>query len=159
MSGPDANALGGHQFLRGMRTEHLERLAAVARYENLPAGHRLFDEGRRADRFWLIQTGQIAIDARVPGRGGVRIQTLAGGTVLGWSWLFPPHRWRFGAVATTPVHTISLDAPAVRKLCDADPELGYELHRRFSAILLDRLQNTRMRLVDVHATSAERSPP
>lgn len=158
MSGPDAAALARHPFLRGMRTEHLERLATAAGYENLPAGHRLFDEGRQADRCWLIQTGQVAIDARVPGRGIVRVQTLAGGTVLGWSWLFPPYRWRFGAVAITSVHTIALDAPSVRALCDADSELGYELHRRFSAIILDRLQNTRMRLLDMHAAAPERSP-
>ena len=42
----------------------------------------------------------------MPGRPDVAIETLGPGAVLGWSWLFPPHTWQFGAVATEPTLTI-----------------------------------------------------
>ena len=91
------------------------------------AGERLFDEGGRADRFWLIEDGSIALDLRVPGRGDQIIETLAAGTVLGWSWLHPPYRWHFGAVARLATTAIEFDAPSVRRRCDADPAFGYAL--------------------------------
>jgi CRP/FNR family transcriptional regulator, cyclic AMP receptor protein len=55
---------------------------------------------------------------------------------------------RFGAVATQPTQAFAFDARAVRKACDADPVLGYELSRRFSAVVVRRLQATRARLID-----------
>lgn len=155
--GLTAAALVGHQFMRGMRADHLERLAATARYTDFPAGYRLLEEGRRADRCYLIQAGQAAIDMNVPGRGNELVETIGRGGVLGWSWLFPPYEWRFGAVALSPVRAIVLDGPALRGLCDADPELGYELHRRFMGVILDRLQNTRKRLVALHTAAPDRS--
>jgi CRP-like cAMP-binding protein len=142
-------ALAGHAFVRGMPAAQVDMLAAVARYVEVPAGHRFFEEGRKADRFWLIQAGRVIIDLHVPGRGTVIVETLGRGAVLGWSWLFPPYAWRFGARAAEPVRAIALDARAVREMCGEDPALGYELTRRFAAVMLDRLQNIRMRLLDL----------
>lgn len=155
LTGP---ALAAHEFLHDVRPEHIARLAKVARYVDLPERHRFFEMGERADRFWLVRTGRISLDLHVPGRGAVIIETLGSGTVLGWSWLFPPYEWRFGAVAVEPVHAIVLDGGAVRAMCDADAVLGYELTRRFSAVMLDRLQNTRLRLLDLYAAPRPRRP-
>jgi hypothetical protein len=71
--------------------------------------------------------------------------------VLGWSWLSPPYRWHFGSTAMEPTLTVVFDADEVRRLCARDPVIGYELHRRFMAVVVDRLQNTRMRLLDLYA--------
>lgn len=142
--------LADHEFFQGMAPGHLDRLAAVARHEDVPAGHRFFEEGEPADRFWLIQAGRVVLDLHVPGRGGLIIESLGHGTVLGWSWLFPPYEWRFGAVAVESVGAFVFDAEAVRMMCAADTALGYELTRRFAAIMLDRLQNTRVRLLDLY---------
>jgi CRP/FNR family transcriptional regulator, cyclic AMP receptor protein len=149
-----ASVLGGHEFFRGMPAGQVDRLAEVARAEDLPAGRRLFDEGGAADRFWLLRSGRVVLDLHVPGRGDVLIESLGPGTVLGWSWLFPPYEWRFGAVAVERVRAVVFDATAVRVRCAADPALGYELTRRFAAIMLDRLQNTRLRLLDLYGAPA-----
>lgn len=149
-----ASVLADHEFFRGMPPGHLDRLADVARSDDLPAGRRLFDEGEPADRFWLIRSGRVVLDLHVPGRGDLIIESLGPGTVLGWSWLFPPYEWRFGAVAVEPVRAIAFDAAAVRIRCAADSTLGYELTRRFAAVMLDRLQSTRMRLLDLYGAPA-----
>jgi len=89
------------------------------------------------------------------GRGDVVIEQLGPGTVLGWSWMLPPYRWHFTAIATEQVLAIELDGRGVRRLCDEDPALGYELTRRFAAVLLDRLQAARMRLVELYGYPAQ----
>ena len=154
MSEPPAAVLRGHGFFAGMPARHLARLADVARWDGYPAGHRLFEEGGPARRFWLIHSGRVTLDLHVPGRGTLVIESLEPGTVLGWSWLFPPYEWRFGALAAEPFRGLVFDAGAVRSRCAADPALGYELTRRFAAIMLDRLQNTRMRLLDLYGAPA-----
>jgi CRP/FNR family cyclic AMP-dependent transcriptional regulator len=150
MSGPP---LLEHPFIAGL--PHAAELAGRARHIAFTPGTRLFDEGAEADRFWLIQTGRVALDLHVPGRDDVVIETLGDGDVLGWSWLFPPYRWHFGARAVAATGAVEFDAHAVRAVCDADPLLGYALTRRFLGIMLDRLQSTRIRLLDLYA--ADRS--
>jgi CRP-like cAMP-binding protein len=143
--------LGGFRALAGMPAEYLDRLAAIAEPVSYPAGHRLFREGQPADACWLLAEGRIALETTVPGgRGAVVLQTLGAGDLLGWSWLRPPYRWQFGARAQAPTTGLKLDATRLRALADADPHLGYLLVLRMCGVLIDRLQATRARLLDLY---------
>jgi len=139
--------LAAHPFLRGMPCDQLGLLTATACDVRFPARYRLFEDGGNATRFWLIQSGHVSLDLHVPGEGPVVIETIGMGELLGWSWLFSPYRWAFGAVAATPVAAFEFDAPAVREACAADPGLGYELNQRITRVLAKRLQATRIRLI------------
>ena len=151
MSPQDKALIGAQLFLRGLPDDHLAQLAEFSRHVTVPIGRRLFEEGATADKFWLIDAGQVALDAIVPGRGRVIIEMLGRGDVIGLSWMVSPHQWRFGAVTTQPLQAFEFDARAVRAACDSDPALGYELSRRFSVVLVRRLQATRARLLDACA--------
>ncbi|WP_327000601.1 cyclic nucleotide-binding domain-containing protein [Dactylosporangium sp. NBC_01737] len=142
--------LVGHPFLAGLPPRHLERLSHWACRAPFHAGARIFEENGRADRFWLIRDGYVNLDIRVPGRGDVIVETLGPGTVLGWSWLFPPYRWHFGAITVDPVLTVAIDGAGTRALCDAEPAFGYELTKRFMAVVVERMQSTRIRLLDLY---------
>ncbi|MFC4053146.1 Crp/Fnr family transcriptional regulator [Actinomadura syzygii] len=150
-SGVTADALAEARFFVGMPDASLAALATTAEDVDVPAGHRFFDEGGSAQRFWLLRSGRVALDLQVPGRGAVVVETLPASAVLGWSWLFSPHRWRFGAVALEPVKAVQFDGPGVRELCAADPRLGHDLTLRFAAVMLDRLEATRVRMLDLYA--------
>ncbi|MER6812684.1 Crp/Fnr family transcriptional regulator [Spirillospora sp. NPDC000708] len=139
--------LAREPFLSGMRGADLGRLATAARLTGFPAGRRLATEPEPAERFWIIRDGTIDLDSRLPGGGSVAVDTLGPGAVVGWSWMFPPYRWRFGAVASTPVEAVEFDGRLVRVLCAVDPSLGYELTRRFAEVMADRLQTARTRLL------------
>jgi len=149
MTRQQISVLGAQPFLRGMPSAQLAVLAELCEHVSIPSCERLFDEGAQADRFWIIDAGQVTLDASVPGRGRVIIERLGRGDVIGLSWMLPPYQWRFGAVATQPTQAFVFDARAVRAACDADPLLGYELSRRFSAVVVNRLQATRARLIEV----------
>jgi CRP/FNR family cyclic AMP-dependent transcriptional regulator len=142
-----APALATHPFLHGMSRDQLGVLAESARDVRFPARHRLFEDDGLASRFWLIRCGHVSLDLHIPGEGPVIIETIGMGELLGWSWLFPPYKWAFGAVAVTPVEAFEFDAAAVREHCAADPELGCELNQRITRVLANRLQATRIRLI------------
>ena len=144
-----ADLIAEQAFLNGLRPMYLERLSYYAKRSVFRAGQRIFSEGGRADRFWVIRDGQVRLDTHVPGRTDAVVETLGAGSVLGWSWLFPPYTWHFGAVAVTQCLTVEFDGPGVQALCDRDPELGYELTRRFLPVVVERLQATRTRLLDL----------
>ena len=153
-----AATLADHPFLRGVSREQLAELAEVGTVIAMPAKRRIFEEGGHATRFWLIRSGCVALDLHIPGRGLVVIETLGMGDVLGWSWLFPPGRWVFGAVTVEPTEAFEFDGPAVRARFEANPGLGYELSRRFLAVAAKRLQATRFRLLDLYGAPAEVRP-
>jgi CRP/FNR family transcriptional regulator, cyclic AMP receptor protein len=147
MTEVNAAALAAHPFLRGMSLDHLGVLAEAGRDVRFPAGRRLFEDGGHAARFWLIQSGHVSLDLHVPGEGPVVIETVGLGELLGWSWLFPPYKWAFGAVAVTAVEAFEFDAAAIRQRCAADPGLGYECSQRIARVLAQRLLATRIRLI------------
>ena len=151
MAEQDKSVLGAQPFLRGLSDQHLTRLAALCQHITVPARHRLFEEGATADRFWLIDAGQVKLDAMVPGGSRLIIETLGRGDIVGLSWMMPPYQWGFGAITAQPTQAFEFDARAVRQACEDDPALGYELGQRFSRVMVRRLQATRARLVEVCA--------
>jgi CRP/FNR family transcriptional regulator, cyclic AMP receptor protein len=144
-----------HAFLQDLTSEQVNRLTDAAVTERIEAGHHIFRAGEPAGHFYLIAHGRVELQAFMSERGPVSIATLSAGEALGWSWLFPPFRWHFDAVALEPVRLISFDAQKLRAMCDADHELGYRLLYRVAGIMVQRLQNTRIQLLDVFVGQEE----
>lgn len=142
-------ALANHQFLRGMPDPYLAYLAGAASLVTVPARHRFFEMGGVAQRFWLIRAGQVALDVRARGNGRrVVVEALGRGEVVGLSWFLPPFRWEFGAVALQPTEAFEIDGQQIRLLCEEDPGFGYEFTRRLIAVVIRRLQATRIRMIE-----------
>lgn len=98
----------------------------------------------------MIRRGAVAIETFVPPRHAVTIETIHEGDLLGWSWLVPPYRTVFDARALGSVGAIAFDGACLRGKCEEDPVLGQELMRRFAQVIVERLQATRLRLLDVY---------
>ena len=144
------NAPATAGMLQALPTEHRHRLMRFAREVSFPQGTRLFEEGGKADRFWIIRTGTVALDMHVPGRRAAVIETLGHNELIGWSWLFAPHTWHLGAEATTPVRAYEFDAAAVRALCHDDPVLGLAVAEWVGGVVARRLRSARTRLLDLY---------
>jgi CRP/FNR family transcriptional regulator, cyclic AMP receptor protein len=134
----------------GIEAEHLALIAGCATNRVFADGDHLAREGEAADEFFVIREGAAAIETFVPQRGALVIETLHEHDLAGWSWLVPPYRTQFDVRAMGTTHTIAFDGACLRGKCQADPLLGYELMTRFSAVILERLQATRLRLLDVY---------
>ena len=151
MTGVSPAELGGHAFLRGMAGHHLASLSRACWVAPVRAGQQLFEEGGAAHRFWLLQSGQVALDLHSPSGRGLIVETLGPGDLVGLSWLVPPYLWQFGATAVQDVETFELNAIAVRAACEEDPGLGYALLLRVMSAASSRLHATRVRMLDLYA--------
>jgi CRP-like cAMP-binding protein len=115
-------------------------------------GEFLFEEGHEANQFWVIRRGRVAMQLESPGQGAIVTDTMDEGEVVGWSWLVPPYRFFADGRAVTPVSATALDGACLRGKCEADPELGYQLLKRVTSVMYQRLQSTRIRLLDLYGT-------
>ncbi|MFD8722996.1 Crp/Fnr family transcriptional regulator [Streptomyces sp. NPDC059629] len=134
-----------------LESVHRERLMRLAREVSFAAGTRLFEEGRHADRFWVVRTGTVALDLHVPGRRPAVIETLGQGELVGWSWHFPPYLWQLGAEATSPVRAWEFDAGAVLEMCAEDAGFGRAIAVWVGRVTAQRLHASRVRLLDLYA--------
>jgi CRP-like cAMP-binding protein len=145
---PQIATLAAQPFLRGMSEAHLQLLAADSLPAEFQAGERILNEDGPANRFYLILEGQVEIESPLLDADPRHIQTVRAGELLGWSWLFPPYCWHFDARAATPVKAICFYGKHVREVCESNHDLGYELMKRVSETLIQRLQSTRRELAD-----------
>lgn len=150
--------VAAHPFLIGMSEPHLHLLAGCAIRTQFDAGQIVFREGETANRFYLLERGEMVLEAatgtNVP---PVVIETLSSGDLLGWSWLFPPYVWQFSARATQPTSAIFFYGTVLREHCEKDHSLGFELFKRMSAVMTHRLQLARARFLSAHSTDAAAS--
>ena len=143
-----------HPLFNDLAPEHLELIAGCARNIRFQPGTFLFREGEEANTFYLLRHGKVALQVFVPERGALTIETIEAGEVLGWSWLFPPYRWKFDAEAIELTRAIAFDGQCLRAKCEADHDLGYQLMQRFAQVMMQRLQATRIQLLDIYGTHA-----
>lgn len=142
-----------HPFFAGFERKHLEKLAeTVEGIAVWDSDAVIFRAGGEAGLCYLMKQGEVALEVHSPGAGSRIIQTVARGEVLGWSWLFPPYRWAFDARVMTPSQAIVLDGQALRDCIAADHDLGYEVMTRFAGLIVERLQATRLQLLDLYAS-------
>jgi CRP-like cAMP-binding protein len=139
-----------YELFKGLSSDALALIAGCAQNVAFPSGHMLVEEGADATTFYLVRRGLVALEAHDPGRGPLVIETVGRGGAIGWSWLFAPYRWHFDARALEAVGAIAIDGECLRNKSEADPPFGYELMKCFAALMLERLDATRMRLLDIY---------
>lgn len=145
--------LAEHPFTSGLTDAQRSLIARGATEQRFEEDSYIFHEHEDADAFYLIVEGSVALKIHVPQLGPIPIQTLSAGQALGWSWLIPPHKWHFDARAFSPVHLIALDGAYLRDLFEVNTDIGFKMLQRITQVLAERLQATRLQLMDVYETA------
>jgi CRP/FNR family transcriptional regulator, cyclic AMP receptor protein len=140
--------VAAHPFLIGMSVGHVRLLADCAMRCHFHAGEVIFREGEAANRFYLIERGNIALESSTLG-APIQFEEIKDGDLLGWSWLFPPYAWHFTARAREETTAIFFYGTILREYCEKDHSLGFELFKRMSVVMLRRLQAARQKLLSV----------
>ncbi len=134
-----------------MPAAHVPILAKGARLAEFAANEVIFREQDAASHCYLVQEGRVVLESRMAGDDAILIQTVGGGEVPGWSWLFAPHLTHFQARALERTQTICLNGAQLLAACEMDRDFGYELIRRVSQLLIKRLQATRQQLLKLQS--------
>ncbi|MFA5008261.1 MAG: cyclic nucleotide-binding domain-containing protein [Candidatus Omnitrophota bacterium] len=139
-----------HPFFKGLKAEYLDFIVGCASNVHFKEGEILLREGEAADKFFLIREGQVALEINIPQHESIIVQTVHGDDILGWSWLIPPHFYRFTCRAITSTRAIALDGKCLRNKCEENHDLGYELLKRLAGVFTQRLEVTRKQLINIY---------
>jgi len=142
-----------HPFFEGLDSEFTKLMVSCASNVRFKAGTYILKEGDPANTFYLIREGKVAVEVFAPQRQPIIVATLSVGELLGWSWLLPPFQWKFHARAIDGVRAIALDGKCLRTKCEENHDLGYVVLKRFAQIMEQRLEATRLQLLDVYSVS------
>jgi CRP/FNR family transcriptional regulator, cyclic AMP receptor protein len=148
------DTLSHHALLEGLTSAQIDSLQECAEVINFAPGQRLMEQGRWADRFFLIQRGRVSIEVYSRERGPRPIQEVGAGDLLGSSSWMEPYKWQFDARATEPTQALVFNARMVQRKCDADPELSAALLKRFFIALAQRLDAAQKQLLALYAGRA-----
>ena len=141
-----------HPFVKGLEAPYIDLIVGCASNVRFDADKFIFREGEEANQFYIIREGKVALEIFSPEQGSMIINTIEDGEILGWSWLIPPYQWRFDARAIQLTRAIALDGKCLRGKCEHNHDLGYELLKRFSDIIAQRLDAARLQLMDLYGT-------
>jgi CRP-like cAMP-binding protein len=141
------SVIAGHPFLRDLKPEHLRLLTDSAMRVRYEADELIFREGDPANRFYLIEQGRVSLESHRRDEAPVAVQVIGPGDVLGWSWLFPPYYWQFDARALEPTTAVFFYGTRLREQCEQDHAFGYEMMKRMTQVVIQRLQAARKQLL------------
>ncbi|HET6847039.1 MAG TPA: Crp/Fnr family transcriptional regulator [Anaerolineales bacterium] len=139
-------------WFQELRPEHVKRLASITEIQQVKAGDVLFREGDIEDFVYVVLDGRIALDLRIPHRGRVRFYTVEQWDIFGWSGATPEVRQRTaGASAVMETRVARMNASGMRRMCEEDHDLGYQVMKRLVKVVAGRLLVTRIQLLDMFA--------
>ena len=153
-----ASRVALHPFLAGMNRNHLALLTDCAIPVNFKKDEVILRAGEMANRFYLIETGEVVLESGEQSGNPVLVDRIGAGNLLGWSWMFPPYAWHFTARAVKPTSAIFFYGTILREYCERHPSLGYELFKRMAPVMLKRMQGARDKIVALHRGEASLEP-
>jgi CRP/FNR family transcriptional regulator, cyclic AMP receptor protein len=143
-----------HAFFKGFTEPHIQFMVGCAKNVRFDQGQYIFREGDAADQFYFIREGLVSIEFMVPQKRPATVQTIGEGDVLGWSWMTAPYRWHFDARALHKTQALAFDGECLRAKCEEDHDLGYEILKRLTNVVMERLDATRLQLLDLYSVHA-----
>ena len=143
--------IANHPFFAGLDGGFTSLMVGCASNVRFRPGDYIFREGDPANTFYLIREGKVAVEVFAPQHEPIIVATLGVGEILGWSWLLPPYHWKNHAHAVEDTRAIALDGKCLRTKCEQNHDLGYEVLKRFARIIEQRLEATRLQLLDVYS--------
>ena len=140
--------LSAHEFFSEFSDDDLKFLCECSSTREIKKGQILFLQGEHADKFYVVRSGRISLQMPAIMGPTLEIQAVDEDQVLGWSWLISPYQWNFQTMAEDDSELLQFDGAAILAQCELDPKLGFELVKKFAALMSVGLNTARLKMMD-----------
>ena len=140
--------LSAHEFFSEFSDDVLKFLCECSSTREIKKGQILFLQGEHADKFYVVRSGRISLQMPAIMGPTLEIQAVDEDQVLGWSWLISPYQWNFQTKAEEDVELLQFDGVAILARCEQEPKFGYELLKKFAALMSVGLNAARQKMMD-----------
>ena len=134
-------------LFRGLTKSQLQQLNIAANEIQVPKGQWLFQEGKMADRVYIIKSGAVEMLTKVNGEYELPIKIVRSeGGCFGSSALVPPYLYSLSARCAEDAVLLEIKRQDLEKISEEDSALGCAIMTNLAQHLLDRLKETRQEL-------------
>jgi CRP/FNR family cyclic AMP-dependent transcriptional regulator len=149
--------LSSSYLFKGLSESQLQILNEAAREIKIKKGQWLFQEGKSAERMYVLKSGAIEKLTRVNDDFELPISIIRSpGRCFGTSSLVPPYQYSLSARGAKDAVLFEIQREDLQQLTREDNALGYTIMANLAQHLLDRLKETRLEL-KIHFKSLLRS--
>ena len=140
----DLEMLREISLLKGLNTDQLARIQAIASLNEYEGGEILFSEGEKADYLRFLVSGEVDLRFDLPMRTtskATTVTTVRPGKSIGFSSLVAPHRYALTGYCTgTKCVTIEVKGDEMKEIMDDDPGFGYILMSNLARVISKRFR-------------------
>jgi CRP/FNR family transcriptional regulator, cyclic AMP receptor protein len=122
-------------ILQGLTDEELQCVAEYFEEEEVDMGVTLCEEGRNAERLYVLEKGRVSISSKKGGRYYIDIP----GKIVGWSFLVPPFLYTASAVTTTPSRVLVIKSPDFYYSIHKEPKMAIKVINNLAQVIASRL--------------------
>jgi CRP-like cAMP-binding protein len=146
-----ATVLKQYPFFKGFSEAELNKFEELTSDQSFKAGFQIWKKGDESKSLCLLEEGKVVLamesylgENRPPIH--VTVDIISKGDVMGWSAVVEPHMYTLGAKCISDTKVIVLDAAKLRKIINADKDLGFKFMNAIDNVIPTRLAHTEIML-------------
>jgi CRP-like cAMP-binding protein len=138
--------LESHKIFQFLRPEQVNILSAAAEEISFQAGDTVFLRGEKAEDFFAVLKGQVALRLLGPDGMSVLIDEVNEGVIFGSCVCFEIGTYTLTAKCTEDSRILKIKAATLKKLMDDDLVMGYAIQTMISRVYFKRYIDTMKKL-------------
>jgi toluene monooxygenase system ferredoxin subunit len=136
-------------LFEGLDRIHLTTLAKSAVEDRFSRDHVIFEQGKPADRLYILLDGRVAIRYKPYDGEMLLVTEVKPNSVFGWSSALGRPSYSSCAVCVEDSHAVSVRGDAIKSICEKYPETGVMILERLADVIAERLQNTHAHVIEM----------
>ena len=136
-------------LFQGLDPQDLGLLSERMQTDSFSEGEVIFGQGDRADRLYVLISGQVAIQFKPEDGDTITVTEIKEGGVFGWSSALGRQTYTSCAVCLKKSETLHVLGDELRELCASHPETGVIILERLAEVIASRLRNAHAHVVEM----------
>ncbi len=138
----DKDLLKKVRFFDTLSDDELSEVILASKQESLKEGDKIFKEGDKGDKLYVILSGAVRISRRIPGIGEEALCVLKSGDYFGEMALIDDAPRSADVMSHEDSELMSVTKGDLKKLMGSNVELANKLLWKFVSTLSKRLRDT-----------------
>ena len=145
----DDQELAALPLFKSFKLYQIQLIKPFMEFCSFPANMVIFHQGDRADNFYILTSGEIALHFKPYDGPSLVITKIASGDVFGWSAALGHTKYSATAIATGDIKVIRMQISNLQKLCEIDPETAALFLDRLVGVISGKLQDSHQEILNL----------
>lgn len=126
----------------GFSEQEIDQLQRLMEFCSLKADMVIFQQGAKADYFYILISGVVSIRYKPYDAPELTIANILPGNVFGWSAALNRLTYSSAAITQTDCEAVRIRREDIQNLCQRFPKTGAIFIDRLASVISERIQNS-----------------